>query len=84
MQIAEPTRDEGFSRQLDGAFHRVIQPFIESAARAGDVRPFPPIVDSLKTRQRGTLRLLVQAILPDGSVALEFVTDNASEAEEMR
>jgi hypothetical protein len=28
--------------------------------------------------------LLVQAILEDGSVALEFMTDDAAEAEEMR
>jgi hypothetical protein len=30
------------------------------------------------------LMLLVQAIVEDGSVALEFMTDDPSEAEEMR
>jgi hypothetical protein len=31
-----------------------------------------------------SIMLKVQAILHDGLVALEFMTDNASEAEEMR
>jgi len=55
----------------------------ETDNRSAVIRPFPPIVHSPKTRHGKRLTLVVQAILQDGSVALEFMTEDQSEAEQM-